>query len=74
MCGWVVGGGEERLVAGFKGRHGRSYIQICASQAADMRASLWTYILGAVVHGPTHTHSHTALHTLGAPPKFYCPL
>jgi len=38
------------------------YIPILASQAADMRARLWTYIISGPVRGPTHTQPHTALH------------
>jgi len=39
------------------------YIPIFPSQAADMRASLRTYNISGPVYGPTHPHSHTALHT-----------
>jgi hypothetical protein len=39
------------------------YIPILPSWAADMRASLWTYIISGPVFGPTHPHSHTALRT-----------
>ena len=54
--GWVGWGFEEGDMDG-------SYIPILASQAADMRARLWTYIICVPAYGPTHPQSHTALHT-----------
>ena len=62
-CGWA---GEKRRAAGCWDSMGETdgpYIQTLTSQAADMRASLWTYIIWVLVRGPTHTHSHTALST-----------
>ena len=68
MCGGWLGEGKSGWLLGFNRDMERSYIQIFASQAADMRARLWTYVVGNAVHGPTHTHSHTALHTPSGPP------
>lgn len=45
------------------------YNLILASLVADMRASLWTYVISGPVYGPTHTHSHTALHPSGDFPR-----
>ena len=61
-CGWA-GEGRRGELLGSMGEMDDPYIQILASQAADMRASLWTYTASGPVRGPTHTHSHTALHT-----------
>ena len=63
MCGWMAGGGKSGWLLGLKGDADGPYICILASQAADMRASLRTYIISGPVCGPTHPHSHTALHT-----------
>jgi hypothetical protein len=56
-------GGGSGWLLGLKGRDGGPYNQILASQAADMRASLWTYSASGPVRGPTHPHPHTALPT-----------
>ena len=76
--GCVVGGaegrGREEAVEYRDWKSRRSFYLTFPSQAADMRASLWTYNISDPPRGPTNTHSHTALHILRGVPNICCPL
>ena len=58
---WKARGREEWLGAGDqKGELCGPYICFVPSQAADMRARLWTYILGGPI---SWTHLYTVAHS-----------